>query len=102
MHGADAVSAGTGSGHWKPSFMTRCPMRKPVLELLESRRLFSAGFEAHINFQPASATIPSGFLADSGAPYQARGGALTYGWNTQGARVVNRNVAGVDPLYDTF
>lgn len=52
-------------------------------------------FEAHINFQPAGAAVPLGYVADTGAVFGARGAGLTYGWNVDvsgGAR--DRN----DPL----
>src|SRR4051812_40260696 len=77
-------------------------MRNPILEILETRRLLSAGVEAHINFQPPNSTIPSGYVADSGEAFGDRGNALSYGWNPLGARVVDRNVAAVDPRYETF
>src|SRR5579871_1763451 len=77
-------------------------MHNPILEVLESRRLLSAGIEAHINFQPADSTVPSGYVADSGAAFGDRGNGLSYGWNAAGTRLVDRNLPGVDPRYDTF
>ena len=43
------------------------PRRRSVLENLESRTLLhgGAGFEAHVNFQPASSVVPAGYLADA-------------------------------------
>ena len=38
-------------------------------------------FTALVNFQPAGASIPSGYIADTGAEYGARNG-FTYGWET--------------------
>lgn len=38
------------------------------------------GFAARINFQPAGAAVPAGYLPDAGATFAARNG-LTYGWN---------------------
>jgi subtilisin family serine protease/PKD repeat protein len=40
-----------------------------------------ARFGARVNFQPASAAIPFGYVPDSGAVYGDRGNGLTYGWN---------------------
>ncbi|MEQ1859485.1 MAG: PA14 domain-containing protein [Chthoniobacteraceae bacterium] len=58
----------------------------------------------HLNFQPAGAPIPDGYLADTGATYGARGNGFTYGWsedNTAFARDRN-NAASPDQRYDTF
>jgi hypothetical protein len=59
-----------------------------------------------INFQPASAPVPSGYLVDSGAVYGARGNGQTYGWNvanTANAVDLNSpNTPGGDQRYDTF
>ena len=38
-------------------------------------------FATKINFQPASATVPAGYLVDGGHAFAARNG-LSYGWNT--------------------
>ena len=42
----------------------------------------SARFSAKVNFQPAAAAVPSGFIADSGAAFGPRAGGYTYGWET--------------------
>ncbi len=39
-------------------------------------------FSAKINFQPASAPMPTGYLPDGGLVYGNRGNGYTYGWNT--------------------
>jgi hypothetical protein len=36
---------------------------------------------AKINFQPAGAPIPSGYLTDTGNVFASRGNGLSYGWN---------------------
>jgi fibronectin type 3 domain-containing protein len=41
----------------------------------------SSAFSARINFQPATTSVPAGYLADSGATYGYRNNGLTYGWN---------------------
>ena len=83
-------------------------MKGPTIELLEQRRLLSGTFAAQINFQPFGATVPSGYVADTGALFGDQGNGLTYGWNSpKPAQVVGRRVqsqpAGTDaPRYDTF
>ena len=39
-----------------------------------------------INFQPASAPVPAGYLADGGLVYGSRGNGQTYGWNADNTR----------------
>jgi N-acetylneuraminic acid mutarotase len=75
-------------------------------ESLEGRRLFS-GFAAMINFQPASAPVPAGYVADTGAIFGDRGNGLAYGWNgPRPGQVVERPSGrrsdGPDERYDTF
>ena len=56
-----------------------------------------------MNFQPAAAPVPPGYLADTGAVFGARSG-LTFGWNadTSGA-TRDRNAANsADQRYDTL
>ncbi len=60
--------------------------------------------ELHVNFQPAAAPVPEGYIADSGALYGFRGNGLSYGWdadNSTNARDRN-NAAAPDQRYDTF
>ena len=77
--------------------------KRALLERLEARRLLHGGlFDLHVNFQPASAAVPSGYLADGGLAYGDRGNGFTYGWdaaNTTATR--DRNVL-ADQRYDTF
>ena len=83
-------------------------MKCPTIELLERRRLLSDTFAAHINFQPATATVPTGYVADSGAVFGDRGNGLSYGWNAPKpaqvlARKVHKQPSGTDaPRFDTF
>ena len=57
-----------------------------------------------INFQPASAPVPAGYLADGGLVYAARGNGQTYGWNADNtAQTRDRNAANSpDQRYDTL
>jgi probable HAF family extracellular repeat protein len=65
--------------------------------------LLTPVFSATVNFAPAGAPVPTGYVADTGAPYGTRGG-LTYGWNIDNrANARDRNAAGSpDQRYDTF
>ncbi|MCA1601165.1 MAG: hypothetical protein LC776_05835, partial [Acidobacteria bacterium] len=62
------------------------------------------GFSAKINFQPASAAVPAGYLADSGAVYGDRGNGYTYGWDADcSAYTRDRNASNSpDQRYDTL
>ncbi len=64
----------------------------------------SGGTTININFQPASATAPAGYLVDSGAVYGDRGNGYTYGWNADNsANTRDRNSANsLDQRYDTL
>ncbi len=57
-----------------------------------------------INFQPAAASIPAGYMADSGALFAPRAGGLKYGWNRDNSvDAFDRNhPASPDQLYDTL
>ena len=60
-------------------------------------------FSANVNFQPATAPVPAGYVADSGKVYGPRGNGLTYGWNAANNNNVDRNSArSPDQRYDTF
>jgi uncharacterized repeat protein (TIGR03806 family) len=43
----------------------------------------AAAFSTRINFQPATAAVPSGWQVDAGLVYGTRGNGLTYGWNAE-------------------
>ena len=73
-------------------------LRSAVVETLEGRTLLA--FSAYVNFQPASAKVPSGYLADSGAVY-AKHGSYSYGWKSVNNHAVDRNQTS-DQRYDTF
>ncbi|GAA2050500.1 hypothetical protein GCM10009839_66240 [Catenulispora yoronensis] len=66
--------------------------------------LLTPAFAATVNFQPAGATLPAGYAADTGAAYGARSGGLTYGWNIDNAvNTRDRNAASSpDQRYDTL
>jgi glucose/arabinose dehydrogenase len=74
--------------------------------VIPSTRLFpqTPGTVIRINFQPASAPVPSGYLADTGLVYGARGNGYTYGWNADNtAQTRDRNAANSpDQRYDTL
>ncbi len=57
-----------------------------------------------VNFQPATAAVPSGYLVDSGAIYASRGNGQTYGWNLNNSTTArDRNsLRSPDQRYDTL
>jgi hypothetical protein len=57
-----------------------------------------------INFQPASAPVPGGYLPDGGLVYGARGNGQTYGWNADNTgQAKDRNSSrSPDQAYDTL
>ncbi len=56
-----------------------------------------------INFQPASAPVPAGYLVDSGAAFGSRGNGFSYGWNTTNNDTRDRNSSrSPDQRYDTL
>ncbi len=59
---------------------------------------------ARINFQPASAPVPAGYLVDGGAAFGTRGNGLQYGWNSsRTSSATDRNSSlSPDQRYDTF
>src|SRR4051794_6579050 len=77
---------------------------RAVVESLEVRALLhGTGFDAQVNFQPASSPVPVGYLVDSGAVFGNRGNGATYGWdvdNTALARDRNSSLS-ADQRYDT-
>ncbi len=64
----------------------------------------SLPLDLHINFQPAAAPVPEGYLADTGAAFGVRGNGFTYGWNVDNSAYArDRNAAASpDQRYDTF
>jgi hypothetical protein len=61
-------------------------------------------FTAKINFQPAGAARPTGYLADSGAAFALRTNGERFGWSSDiSAQMVDRNASNSpDQRYDTF
>jgi len=57
-----------------------------------------------INFQPAGAPVPAGYLADTGDPYGNRGNGYSYGWNAANSSTArDRNSpASPDQRHDTL
>ena len=65
----------------------------------------STRFAAKINFQPASASVPAGYSADTGAAFGARAGGYSFGWETTLAsgNVIERKAGRSQDLrYDTL
>lgn len=56
-----------------------------------------------VNFQPAQAAVPDGYLVDSGAIFADRGNGQSYGWNAANGTTRDRNSsAAPDQRYDTL
>jgi glucose/arabinose dehydrogenase len=74
--------------------------------VIPSARLYpaSAAQAIRINFQPASAPVPAGFLADGGLVFGNRGNGYSYGWNlVNAAQARDRNSSlSQDQAYDTM
>jgi hypothetical protein len=72
-------------------------------EVVPQSRLYS-GPPIRVNFQPAAAPVPAGYLVDAGAAFGAGGGGHTYGWNgNNAASTLDRNsTSSPDQRYDTF
>jgi hypothetical protein len=66
-------------------------------------RLYPAG-AIRVNFQPASAPVPGGYLADSGLVYASRGNGRTYGWNADNSSLARDRNSSISPdqRYDTM
>src|SRR5687767_5999450 len=87
----------------KQNKLSRARAASPIVESLEGRMFLHAGhLRVNVNFQPATAAVPAGYLADSGATFGNRGNGWNYGWdvdNTGGARERNKHA---DQRYDTL
>jgi hypothetical protein len=77
-----------------------------VKEVVPSSRLSPQGaqFAARINFQPASAPVPPGYVADSGLVFGLRASGDRFGWNADNsAHTRDREAANSpDQRYDTL
>src|SRR5687767_5774400 len=75
---------------------------RSVVEALEQRTLLA--FTALVNFQPASAAVPGGYVADTGAVFADRGNGFSYGWDANNAAQTRdrNNGASPDQRYDTL
>src|SRR5690348_4102872 len=71
------------------------------IQTLESRCLFSA-FALHVNFQPASAPVPAGYVADSGGVFAMHANGFSYGWNAASMSFTRDRNAVPDQRYDTL
>src|SRR4051812_18378870 len=74
-------------------------------ESMEPRRLMAAGnTDFHINFQPASAPVPTNYMVDAGQTYGLRANGQTYGWSADNQSWTrDRNSSkSPDQRYDTL
>jgi len=71
-------------------------------QVIPQSRLFSAA-PILVNFQPAGAPVPAGYLVDAGAAFGPRGNGYSYGWNAATPDTRDRNAANApDQRYDTL
>ena len=72
-------------------------------QIVPQSQLYS-GVPIKVNFQPAAASVPSGYLADTGAVFGSRGNGFSYGWNGNNASsALDRNSSrSPDQRYDTL
>src|SRR4051812_48831478 len=76
--------------------------RSSMLETLERRQLLHGVLDLHVNFQPAAATVPTGYVVDSGQTYADRGNGWVYGWNVSNTANTRERNVNTDQRYDTF
>ena len=64
----------------------------------------TGAFTANINFQPAAAPVPAGYVPDGGAVFGDRGNGLSYGWDLSTAAFARDRDSplAADQRYDTF
>lgn len=95
------VLKGTQPSNAYSSFNSREAIgaERPELEVATGQ-----GFSAKINFQPAGAPVPDGYLADGGATFGDRGNGYSYGWNVDAsAETRDRNASNSpDQRFDTL
>jgi hypothetical protein len=60
------------------------------------------GASLKVNFQPDGATVPAGYVKDSGDGYGDRGNGYTYGWDTDVSGDARDRNAHADQRYDTL
>jgi glucose/arabinose dehydrogenase len=72
--------------------------------VVPAARLFPSRTAIRVNFQTASAALPSGYLKDGGLVFGDRGNGQAYGWNADNtAQMRDRNAANSpDQRYDTL
>jgi regulation of enolase protein 1 (concanavalin A-like superfamily) len=74
------------------------------LNWIEFRKLGDTTFDmVQVNFQPAAAATPAGWLADSSAVYGDRGNGFSYGWTSSFDETRDRNASNApDQVHDTL
>lgn len=80
------------------------PPGRSYLPIIQGAPVSIGSLVTRINFQPATAQIPPGYLPDSGQVFNNRGNGFSYGWNADNsatARERNSPMA-PDQRYDTL
>jgi glucose/arabinose dehydrogenase len=72
-------------------------------QVVSQRQLFST-WSLNVNFQPAGAPVPAGYVADTGAAFARRGNGWSYGWNGDNTATAHDrdNPNSPDQRYDTL
>jgi glucose/arabinose dehydrogenase len=72
--------------------------------VIPSSRLYPQMPSIRVNFQPAAAPVPAGYLSDVGLVFGNRGNGQTYGWNADNTGQTRDRNAGNSPdqRYDTL
>ena len=60
-----------------------------MFEPLENRQMLSVSVK--VNFQPPTAPVPSGYIADKGVTYRDQGNGYTFGWDAANTAYRDRN-----------
>jgi hypothetical protein len=101
----DQVSSGTSYvfQSWSDGGAREHVIATPATPTTYTATFVPAGFSARVNFQPATAAVPAGYVADSGAVYGPRGNGFTYGWNAANAETRDRDSSlSADQRFDTL
>ena len=100
---ADAQGVRWTFASWSDGGAAQHTLTTPASATTYTANFVRGAFKASINFQPAGAPVPAGYVADTGAPFGARNG-LRYGWNAANDTTTrDRNSASSrDQRYDTL
>ena len=98
-----AANGGSPAGSY-PITATGAADANYAISFVNGTLTVTPAFKAFVNFQPATAPVPAGYLVDSGQVYGNRGNGFTYGWDTNNTSFTrDRNsLLSADQRYDTL